>query len=196
MLCGGAAGRLPGPPHRQRLGPWHLAPGVTSAGLALWPPRRRAPPFPVAGVVSLSQCGGEGVQGGHLPGVQAGPFRQSILGSRRLRRGEARSGSSSPARGGGGSLAVLEGPSRPQRDIIRTNSGRAQDRTGWGERSLSGPAQDTASKSPSDLSAPPPPPPLTQLLPRGWSPTALRSLPVHLAHSSGAPGWGLSHLHT
>jgi hypothetical protein len=32
-------------------------------------------PFPVAGVVSLSQCGGVGVRGGHLPGVQAGPVR-------------------------------------------------------------------------------------------------------------------------
>lgn len=97
--CVGSAGGLPGPPSQQRLGTWHLAPGVTSAGLALWPPRRRrAPPFPVAGVVSLSQCGGVGVRGGHLPGVQAGPIRQYILGSQRLRRGrgEASSGSSSP----------------------------------------------------------------------------------------------------
>lgn len=89
--CVGSAGGLPGPPSQQRLGTWHSAPCTSSTGLALWPPRRRAPPFPVAGVVSLSQCGGVGVRGGHLPGVQAGPIRQYILGSRQLLRGEASS---------------------------------------------------------------------------------------------------------
>lgn len=87
----GSASGLPGPPSQQRLGTWHLAPCMSSTGLALWPSRRQAPPFPVAGVVSLSQCGGVGVRGGHLPGVQAGPIRQYILGSQQLLRGEASS---------------------------------------------------------------------------------------------------------
>ena len=34
-----------GAPSQQRLGLWHSAPGLTSAGLARWPPGRRAPPF-------------------------------------------------------------------------------------------------------------------------------------------------------
>ena len=142
MLCG--------PPHpsQRRLGPWHSAPGLTSAGLAWWPPRWRAPPLSSCrSRESFSQCGGVGVRGGHLPGVQAGPVRQYILGSgrrrrrrrRRRRQGEASSGSSSPAPR---SLAVLEGPWRPQRDIIRTNSavreGRGDGR-GWGESSSQGP---------------------------------------------------------
>ena len=115
MLCG--------PPHpsQRRLGPWHSAPGLTSAGLAWWPPRWRAPPLSSCrSRESFSQCGGVGVRGGHLPGVQAGPVRQYIPGSgrRRRRRGEASSGSSPAPR----SLAVLEGPWRSQRDIIRTNS--------------------------------------------------------------------------
>lgn len=137
-----------GAPSQQRLGLWHLAPGLTSAGLARWPPRRRAPPFPVAGVVSLSQCGGAGVRGGHLPGVQAGPIRQYVPGSgrrRRRRRDEASSGSSSPRPW---SLAVLEGPWRPQRDIIRTNS--AVGCTGGGGEKAAVRAQDAASKPPSD----------------------------------------------
>lgn len=56
----GSAGGLPGPFSRQWLDTWHLAPCITSVDLALWPPCRRAPHFPVAGVVSLSQCGGWG----------------------------------------------------------------------------------------------------------------------------------------
>lgn len=95
MLCG-ICWRAPQPTPLQRLGTWHLGPCMTSAGLALGPPCRQAPLFPVAGAVSLSQCGGVGVRGGHLPGVQAGPIRQCILGSRQLWRGEASSGSSSP----------------------------------------------------------------------------------------------------
>lgn len=92
----GPAGGLPGPPSRPRLGSWHLAPGTTllawHCGLLLG----GRPPFPVAGVVSLSQCGGVGVWGGHLPGVQAGPVREFIPASRQLRWGEACSGSSPP----------------------------------------------------------------------------------------------------
>lgn len=61
--CVGAAGGLPGPPRQQRLGPWHLAPGVTSAGLARWPPRRRAPPFS-----SCRSCESFTVRRGGVPG--------------------------------------------------------------------------------------------------------------------------------
>lgn len=123
--CVGSAGRLPGPPSQQWLGTWHLAPCVTSVGLALWPPCRRAPPFPVAGVVSLSQCGGVGVRGGHLPGCRQAPSASTswaLGGYGRVRPALA------PLLPACGSLAVLEGPSRPQRDIIRTNSGRVQER--------------------------------------------------------------------
>lgn len=88
-------------------------------------------PFPVAGVVSLSQCGGVGIRGGHLPGVQAGPIRQYILGSGHLLRSERGALGSFPRKW---ELAVLEKAWRPQRDIIRTNSGRE---TGTGGDSAS-----------------------------------------------------------
>lgn len=107
------------------------------------------PPFPVAGIVSLSQCGGVGVRGGHLPGVQAGPVRQSILGSRRLRRSEARSGSSSPTGelgSPGGALAASAGH-HPDKLCEGTGPG--------GEKiAESGPAQAAPSKSSRDLSPP------------------------------------------
>lgn len=174
--CVGSAGGLPGPPSQQRLGTWHLAPCMTSASLALWPPCRQAPLFPVAGAVSLSQCGGVGVRGGHLPGVQAGPIRQCILGSRQRWRGEASSGSSSPTCG---SLAVLEGPSRPQRDIIRTNSGRVEERVGRKQKSglSSGRSLPISLRSVS-------PSPLPLLLTPCWSPTSIQPLQSHLLHNS------------
>lgn len=108
------------------------------------------PPFPVVGIVSLSQCGGVGVRGGHLPGVQAGPVRQSILGSRRLRRGEAHSGSSSPTGelgSPGGALAASAGH-HPDKLCEGTGPG--------GEKTAeSGPAQAAPSRSSRDLSPPP-----------------------------------------
>lgn len=143
--CVGSAGRLPGPPSQQWLGTWHLAPCMTSAGLALWPPCRRAPPFPVAGVVSLSQCRGGG-PGWAPPRVQAGPFHQYILGSRRLRRGEASSGFSSPRLwelgSPGGALTASAGH-HPDKLWEGTGEGREK-------AAVRAPAQGAAFKSPSD----------------------------------------------
>ena len=140
-------------PRPQPAAAWSLAlgarpdlcrPGMVASSLA------GAPPFPVAKVVSLfhsAEGWGSGV--GHLPGVQAGPVRQYILGSGRRRRrrrwrrrqGEASSGSSSPAPR---SLAVLEGPWRPQRDIIRTNSAVGAGGMGGGGEKAAVRVQDTA----------------------------------------------------
>lgn len=66
-----------------------------------------------------------------------------------------------------GSLAVLEGPWRPQRDIIRTNSARARDGVGR--------------KQHSQAQLRPPPPNLPRI--RG-PPTAIGPLPIPLVHSS------------
>lgn len=101
-----------------------------------------------------------GVRGGHLPGVQAGPLHQSILalGSCSSGREELWPLFSRPWE-----LGSPGGPSRPQRDIIRTNSGGYR---GGGESSSQGPAQDTASESPSTCVALA----ITLLLIPRWSP--------------------------
>lgn len=128
-------------------------------------------PFPVAGVVSLSQCGGVGVRGGHLPRCRQAPSASTswaLGGYGGLRRAPA------PLLPTCGSLAVLEGPSRPQRDIIRTNSGRAQER--WGESSSQGSVQGATSQSPCV------PLPIATALTPCWSPTSIRPPPIH--HSS------------
>lgn len=87
MLCG-VCWRAPWPTQPAATG--HMALWRLAYPLAAWHCGLLAGgrPFPVAGVVSLSQCGGVGIRGGHLPGVQAGPIRQYILGSGHLLRSE------------------------------------------------------------------------------------------------------------
>lgn len=87
MLCG-VCWRAPWPTQPAATG--HMALWRLAYPLAAWHCGLLAGgrPFPVAGIVSLSQCGGVGIRGGHLPGVQAGPIRQYILGSGHLLRSE------------------------------------------------------------------------------------------------------------
>lgn len=86
-----------------------------------------------------------------------------------------------------GSLAVLEGPSRPQRDIIRTNSGRVEERVGRKQKSglSSGRSLPISLRSVS-------PSPLPLLLTPCWSPTSIQPLQSHLLHNSELK---LSNLH-
>ena len=95
----------------------------------------------------LQTAQGSGSEGPvvQCPGLLGGP---GCPGSRRRRRrrwrrrqGEASSGSSSPAPR---SLAVLEGPWRPQRDIIRTNSAVGAGGMGGGGEKAAVRVQDTA----------------------------------------------------
>lgn len=145
MLCG-VCWRAPWPTQPAATG--HMALWRLAYPLAAWHCGLLAGgrPFPVAGVVSLSQCGGVGIRGGHLPGVQAGPIRQYILGSGHLLRSERGELRSFPRKW---ELAVLEKPWRPQRDIIRTNSGRE---TGMGgDRASQEPVQNSTTVGPSVL---------------------------------------------
>lgn len=141
------------------------------------------PPFPVAGVVSLSQCGGVGFRGGHLPGVQAGPVRQSILGSWRLRRGEARSSSSSPAGELGSPGGALEASAGHHPDKLCEGTGRGGEKT-----AQSGPLRLPPPNLQISLGSECPPPASIATAPaRGWPPPAIQPLPIHLVHSSW---WG------
>lgn len=139
----GSAGGLPGPSSRQRLGTWHLAPCITSVGLALWPPCRWAPRFPVAGVVSLSQCGGWGSGVGTSPGCKQAPSTSPswALGSYSSGARRALPLFSPPV----GAWQSWRGP----HGLSGTSSGQTLEGTGgWGESSSQGPAQDTASEPP------------------------------------------------
>lgn len=142
MLCG-ICWRAPRPVQSAAAGYMALGALQNLCGLALWPPCRWAPHFPVAGVVSLSQCGGWGSGVGTSPGCKQAPSTSPSWAPGSCSSGARRAPPSSPACG---SWAVLEGPSRPQRDIIRTNSGGYRR---WGGSSCQGPAQDPASESPS-----------------------------------------------
>lgn len=135
MLCG-VCWRAPWPTQpatagHMALGAWH-----DSAGLALWPPPRRAPPFPVAGVVSLSQCGGVGFRGGHLPRGAGRPHPRVHPGLL-------------AATAGCGVLWLLSSPPvgawqswRGPGGLSGTSSGQ----TLHGRQQQSGPAQDPASR--------------------------------------------------
>lgn len=154
--CVGSAGGLPGPPSQQQLGTWHLAPCLSCTGLALWPPRRRAPPFS-----SCRSCESFTVQRGGGPGwapprVQAGPIRQYILGSRQLLRGEA----SSTLLPAGGSWQSWRSPG----SLSGTSSGRTLG--GGHEGGDSGSQEPAQNTGPTPLLVAPasrlhcPPPPL------------------------------------
>lgn len=119
----GSAGGLPGPPSQQRLGTWHLAPRMSSTGFGT------AASSP-AGAPLFSSCrscesftvrrgGGPGWAPPRGAGRPHPPVASWALGIYcGVRRGEL---GSSPRLW---ELAVLEKPWRPQRDIIRTNSGK------------------------------------------------------------------------